>query len=64
MSILGSNGGTYYELRKALELADQGVLRPVIDRVLPLTEIREGHRILEEHDHFGKVVMDVAGAAS
>ncbi len=60
LSILGANGGTYNELRRALSLADQGVLRPVIDRVLPLNQIREGHRILEEHDHFGKVVMQVA----
>ncbi len=60
LSILGSNGGTYNELCAALELANRGALQPVIDRVLPLSEIREGHRILEEHDHFGKVVMQVA----
>ena len=59
LSILGSNGGTYNELRAALDLANAGVLHPVIDRVLPLAKIREGHRILEEHDHFGKVVMQV-----
>ncbi|MCY3832179.1 MAG: zinc-binding dehydrogenase [Chloroflexi bacterium] len=60
LSILGANGAAYNELRQVLELADQGILRPVIDRVLPLSEIREGHRILEEHDHFGKVVMQIA----
>ena len=60
LSILGANGASYNELRTVLELANQGVLRPVIDRVLPLHEIREGHRILEEHDHFGKVVMQIA----
>ncbi|MCY4061393.1 MAG: zinc-binding dehydrogenase [Chloroflexi bacterium] len=60
LSILGANGGSYNELRHCLELADQGLLRPVIDRVLPLSEIQEGHRILEEHDHFGKVVIQVA----
>ena len=60
LSILGSNGGTYNELRHCLELANRGILRPVIDRVLPLSQIREGHRILEEHDHFGKVVIQVA----
>ncbi len=60
LSILGANGATYNELRTALELANQGLLRPVIDRVLPLSQIREGHRILEEHDHFGKVVMQIA----
>lgn len=60
LSILGANGASYNELRRVLELADQGLLRPVIDRVLPLDQIREGHRILEEHDHFGKVVMQIA----
>ncbi len=63
LSILGANGASYNELRTALELANQGVLRPVIDRVLPLSEIREGHRILEEHDHFGKVVMQIVADA-
>ncbi len=62
LRILGANGATYDEVCLALELANQGVLRPVIDRVLPLTAIHEGHRILEEHDHFGKVVMQVAPA--
>ena len=62
LSILGANGASYNELRRVLELADQGLLRPVIDRVLPLDQIREGHRILEEHDHFGKVVMQIAGS--
>ncbi len=60
LSILGSNGGTFNELRHCLELANRGILKPVIDRVLPLEQIREGHRILEEHDHFGKVVIQVA----
>lgn len=60
LRILGANGGSYNELVTALELADQGILRPVIDTVLPLSDIHEGHRILEEHDHFGKVVMQIA----
>ncbi len=62
LSILGANGASYNELRRVLELADKGLLRPVIDRVLPLDQIREGHRILEEHDHFGKVVMQIASS--
>jgi NADPH:quinone reductase-like Zn-dependent oxidoreductase len=62
LSILGANGASYNELRRVLELADQGLLRPVIDRVLPLDQIREGHRILEEHDHFGKVVMQITAS--
>ncbi len=60
LSILGANGATYNELVTVLDLANQGSLRPVIDTVLPLSQIHEGHRILEEHDHFGKVVMQIA----
>lgn len=59
LSILGANGGTYNELVKVFDLANQGKLQPVIDTVLPLRDIHEGHRILEEHDHFGKVVIEV-----
>ena len=59
LSILGANGATYNELVTVLDLANQGSLRPVIDTVLPLSQIHEGHRILEEHDHFGKVVMQI-----
>ena len=59
LSILGANGASYDELCAVLALADLGALVPVIDRVLPLSQIREGHRILEAHDHFGKVVIKI-----
>jgi NADPH:quinone reductase-like Zn-dependent oxidoreductase len=62
LSILGANGGTYNELVTALNLINNGHMRPVIDTVLPLDQIHEGHRILEEHDHFGKVVMEIVPA--
>lgn len=59
LSILGANGGTYNELSRALAVIDTGQIKPVVDKVLRLDQIHEGHRILEEHDHFGKVVIDV-----
>ena len=59
LSILGSNGGAFTELRHCLKLANRGALKPVIDCALPLSQIREGHRILEEGDHFGKVVIEL-----
>jgi putative PIG3 family NAD(P)H quinone oxidoreductase len=43
--------------RSALE---RGAIHPVIDRVLPLEEASEAHRVVEASEHFGKVVLRVA----
>lgn len=59
LQIRGSNGGTYQDLVSALALVEQGFMAPIIDQVLPLTDVREGHRLLEEHDHFGKIVIEI-----
>ena len=34
-----------------------GSLRPVVDRVLPLAQVAEAHRIVESGEHVGKVVL-------
>jgi NADPH:quinone reductase-like Zn-dependent oxidoreductase len=38
-------------------LVFRGELTPVIHTVLPLSEIREAHRLFEAREHFGKVVL-------
>ncbi|MFE2728588.1 NAD(P)H-quinone oxidoreductase [Kitasatospora sp. NPDC059327] len=38
-------------------LVESGLVRPVIDRVLPLTEAAAGHRALENGEQVGKVVL-------
>ncbi|MER6395864.1 NAD(P)H-quinone oxidoreductase [Kitasatospora sp. NPDC001603] len=38
-------------------LVESGLVRPVIDRVLPLTAAADGHRVLEAGDQVGKVVL-------
>jgi NADPH:quinone reductase-like Zn-dependent oxidoreductase len=36
-----------------------GRVKPIIDRVLPLAEAAEAHRIVQSSVHFGKVVLRV-----
>ena len=59
LSILGSTMGSLAELHEIVRLVEQGRLHPVIDRVLPLAEVAEGHRLLEAREAFGKIVFEV-----
>jgi putative PIG3 family NAD(P)H quinone oxidoreductase len=40
-----------------------GEVRPVVDRVLPLTEAAEAHRVVAASEHVGKVVLQVSSHA-
>lgn len=42
---------------QALRHFDSGVLRPVVDRILPSDEAPEAHRLLEGNATFGKVLL-------
>lgn len=63
LSILGSTMGSRGELLRIVELVAQGQLRPVVDRVLPLSQIREAHAAMGRREQFGKIVL-VPDAAS
>jgi NADPH:quinone reductase-like Zn-dependent oxidoreductase len=56
-SLLGSFMGTLGELHKVLKFVFRGELKPVVDRVYPMSEIAEAHRLLENKEQFGKVVI-------
>lgn len=38
---------------------EQGQIRPVIDRVMPLEQAADAHRLVQSSEHFGKVVLRV-----
>ena len=47
--------------RRALpKLADRTVV-PIIEKVFPLDQVVEAHRMMEEDLHFGKIVLKIAG---
>jgi NADPH:quinone reductase-like Zn-dependent oxidoreductase len=58
LRLLGSYMGTMGELHEVLSHAFAGRLKPVVDRVFPLSEIRAAHQYLEKSQMFGKVVLD------
>ena len=40
-------------------LIDAGTVKPVIDRVLPLADASEAHRLMESSTHIGKILLQV-----
>jgi NADPH:quinone reductase len=60
LRIIGSGGGsvTPEQLDHLIELVATGELRgPVVDRQLPLEQAAEAHRLIENRETFGKVVL-------
>jgi NADPH:quinone reductase-like Zn-dependent oxidoreductase len=59
LTILGSTMGTKADFEGAYALIDSGRARPVVDEVLPLSEIRAAHERLEAGEQLGKIVLSV-----
>lgn len=59
LSILGAYMGSRADLWSAVQLADRGLLKPVIDKVFPLSQAAEAQKRLESREQFGKIVLKV-----
>ena len=57
LSIIGSTMGTIGELRALIDLFERTGARPVIDRVLPMTDARQAIAALAAGDVHGKLVL-------
>lgn len=55
--VLGARTGTTQEHRIVMDHVAQGKLTPRVHAVVPLEDAREAHRILEESEHLGRVVL-------
>jgi NADPH:quinone reductase-like Zn-dependent oxidoreductase len=59
LSILGSTMGSKAALLRVLQFVESGALRPVVDRVLPLEDVAEAHRLLAARAVVGKIVLRI-----
>jgi NADPH:quinone reductase-like Zn-dependent oxidoreductase len=57
LKIIGSNSFYDDDLRALMRLIADGKMRPVIDKVLPLDQAREGLRLIADREVIGKVVV-------
>lgn len=57
LNILGSFMGSKAELLEAMKFVEEGKIRGVVDRVLPLSEARQAHELIESRAQFGKIVL-------
>ena len=57
LAVLGSFMGRHAELVELLPFFEDGRLKPVVDRVLPLEHAAEAHRLMGDRAQFGKLVL-------
>jgi len=57
ISLIGSTMGTHQDFRDVTDLLWAGELKPVVDRVVPLSEGKAAFEALERGEQFGKIVL-------
>ncbi len=57
LQVIGSNSFYDDDLQALMQLIAEGTIQPVIDKVLPLEEAREGLRLIQDREVIGKVVV-------
>jgi NADPH2:quinone reductase len=57
LSVLGSTMGPRRAFGRIFDALAAGRLRPVVDRVMPMSDVSEAHRLLEAGDVVGKIVL-------
>jgi NADPH:quinone reductase-like Zn-dependent oxidoreductase len=60
LSILGSTMGSNDDFLKLLMAMDAAKLKPVVDSVFPLTEVRDAMKKMESGAQFGKIVLKIS----
>jgi zinc-binding alcohol dehydrogenase/oxidoreductase len=58
LDIRGTTMGTDDEFRAMIDLVARAGIKPVVDRVFPLAEAVEAHRLMEASEQMGKILLD------
>ena len=58
LKVLGSNSWLPEDLVTLMKMIEEGKMKPVIDKRLPLQESAEGVRLIEDREVFGKVIIN------
>jgi alcohol dehydrogenase len=64
LQVLGSNGYTQEDIAQAIAMTAAGGVRPLISVVLPAQQAAEAHRLLEDREVVGKVVLTFGDGAA
>lgn len=55
--IQGSNGGSVADFAAAVAVISRRQIRPVVDRVFPLSDLVGGYKLMAAAEHFGKIAI-------
>ena len=56
-SILGSTMASILSFKEVMEKIENGKYLPMVDKVIPMKDIRDAHEYLENRQQMGKVVV-------
>lgn len=59
LKIIGSTMANMKEFREAMSLIFSGQVKPVIDKIYPLSELAEAEDYLENGEHIGKILIEI-----
>ena len=61
ISIFGTTMGTRDEFLSMIDFIENRKLRPVVDKIYPLSQVHEAFARMQEGTQFGKIILQIAG---
>ena len=58
ITVFGVYMGSKEDMREIVEMLNRGKIQPAIDQVFPLERAADAHRMMEERNFFGKLILE------